>query len=293
MKKRRRLRFYARQKDYEAALQRLQRRLAGRPDVLGVGIGQYHRKGSYLASVSLVVRVTRKLLPAELRRENIEPIPPFVRAGGKRIPVDVQHSCGEKVGTLQGLVASEIDDGGALAGAVGAIVDYQGSRRVLTAGHVARAPGRVLSLRDAGDATVRALWQSDRLDHAVLDLRGQMPPDGPQLRNGLALNGMAATSGSIIGTDAFCHDVTSGERIATTVRNYPDSAPFDFGGSLGVVQMYGLVSAQRCTVGGDSGTLLYTADNDAIGTLLGVLGDLSYFIPCDDAFSTIGLELVT
>lgn len=60
------------------------------PNITSVGVGYRLRGGRRTNTLSIQVTVSKKLTPAELRRQNLEPLPKFVRTDdGRKVPVDI------------------------------------------------------------------------------------------------------------------------------------------------------------------------------------------------------------
>lgn len=59
------------------------------PYVTSVGVGYRQRAGRTTSTLAIQVSVTKKLTPAELKAARRDPLPKFVVAGGRRVPVDI------------------------------------------------------------------------------------------------------------------------------------------------------------------------------------------------------------
>jgi hypothetical protein len=267
--------------------------------VVGLGIGQIVKGGRHQpAAVGIVVTVDRKLDEDELLREGRRPFPPSVKLvlGGRRIevPVDVQHSGGQTIGRLHGLVGGALRRQQQVLGAVGALVQTDDGARVLTAGHVAHESGTRFLLRGLGGVETEAVLMSSATDAALLRADEAFPAESPTLPDGSQLAGVAAVDHTLLGELAFVRDVRSGEILSTVVRAVLVSAPFPLPiDGQAVTTMRGLVACDEITQPGYSGTLLYDEDLRALGTLVGSIGGRDYFVPCDRTFARLKLKLLT
>jgi hypothetical protein len=270
-----------------------------RPYVLGLGIGQIARQGRHQPrTLGVIVTVDRKLAPAELLRRGRRPFPRSLElvVGGRRVrvPVDVQHSGGQKVGRLHGLVGGALRRQQRVLGAVGALVRTDQGARVLTAGHVARESGSRFVLRGLGAVETELVLMNAGTDAALLETETTFPATAPTLPDGSQLAGTAVVDQRLVGQVVFVRNVQSGKTVATIVRAVLASAPFPLPiDGQAVTTMRGLLACDEVTEPGYSGTLLYDESLRAVGTLVGSLGGRDYFVPCDRTFARLNLELLT
>ena len=281
----------------QSALTRV-RRWERRKYVVGTAIGQRQRGGRFLRAVRercIVVYVDAKLPDSQLAAARRAPFPAFIELKrGKRkyrVPVDVQAT-GALVGELHGMISTRVSIAGQAVGAVGGIVaNAQGLRSVLVAGHVAVQVGRALQLSGGMSAVTRMVRMSALLDHALARPNTAHVLGGCSLPSGDVIAGVRAVDAELLGEALFFQRATTGRRVQTLVRAVDASAPFPLPQRAGPVVMRGLIATRRDTTLGESGTLLYDASFQAVGTLVGVLGEKSYFVPCDTAFARLKLTL--
>ena len=263
-----------------------------RAGVVGLGIGQRHTRGSWVARTAcVVVRVAWKRALDELSpRARFERwIEVRVDGARHRVRVDLQETRGELVGQCQGLVGGAVSHGGILRGAISAVVTTPGGERaVLIAGHAAPGRGAVIDLAGIV-ATTRAPVMTSRLDHCLVDPRAPLPPDAGRLPGGRRIAGIAPVHSLAFDQVLYLHHVCSAARVPVRLRAAETSAPFRY--ATGTRRLSGLLATDGVTVRGDSGTLLYDAAFHAVGTLVGAFGGASYFIPCERAAAMLAIEL--
>lgn len=273
------------------AARRKAARLLARPDVLSVGIGQRRRAGAWCDEACIVIHVAWKRSGPQLRADKRRPLPRWidvvVERSAARVPVDVQESGGELVGTCQARVGAAVRAGAQEIGSVSAIVRVADTRAVLVSGHVARHPGRRLEIDGRLGTTGEPIF-SRRLDHCLVEL-DPLPDDDAVLVDGSSLIGVRKVASLTLGQTLYFHRARTGARVPLVLRDVEASAPFQT--ERGVVQMLGLVATDGGTHGGDSGALLFDEGFRAVATLLGAFAGKSYFIPCDYAFAALGLQL--
>ena len=271
-----------------------------RPYVVAVSIGMRHRGGRYRAQRGIVVTVRRKHDEDELRRRRWRPFPPHlvVRHEGRthEVPVDVQETGGQPHGELQGLVAARCRTESGELGAVGALVRRDGQILLMTARHVVLRTGRTVNVAStAGNVAARVTWVSTpfhpRLDHALMTPLDPLAAEAARLCDATPLSRVRPVTSRLIGAAAYVRHAEDCSGRTTTVRQIRASAPFGFPGQTHT--LHNLIATDAVTVAGDSGTLLYDSSLRAVGNLVGKLGMQSYFIPCDDAFDRLQVELVT
>jgi hypothetical protein len=270
-----------------------------RPSVLGTAIGQRHRKEQYLAHATgdlcIVVTVREKLKDNEMRARRVRPFPSDIEVehhGRKyRIPVDVQHSAGQSAVRLRGVVALPLDFNGSPMGAVAAIVSSGSQRFLLTAGHVAQATGTRLQVRGGSAGTATTVRMNNRLDCALVELDDPPTFADESFSNGDRLAGVRSIAPALVGKSCFFRTAATGEIESRTVRNVSASAPVPLPNAAAPTPMSGLVATDGPTSPGDSGTILYDSSFLAVGTLVGDLGHLSYFVPCDYSLLKLNVEI--
>lgn len=272
------------------------RALLRRRGVVGAHIGQRLREGRYVAQagvaeVCVVVLVEAKLEANEVREARRRLLPSTVTVSHQGmtydIPLDVQERPHRPPGVRQGLVGGQIvEPASGRSGAIGLVVSWQGTDRLMVAAHVAGSVGDTFTLPDGGRATVSKIWLTQRLDHAVLTPGGSLRAGQARLVNGPPLTGIRPVNASLIGVGVLLNHANGGAVQSTVVRDIYVSAPFyDAAGK--VVTVLDLVATDSATMAGDSGTLLYDHGQRAIGTLVGVYQGKSYFLPCDDSLARI------
>jgi hypothetical protein len=283
-----------RQKVFAAALRRAkawERRRA----VLAVGVGQRRRKGRWVDDQTcIVVKVPWKLDEGQLKRSRLRLFPRSIEVTinkrKHRVPVDVQETRGEVVGRCQGCAGGAVQIGGALRGAVGPVVTDGGQAKLLISGHVGERAGVTVSAGFVA-GTTEAPVMSSQVDGCLVAPEGAMPPDAATLVDGTALSGVASAGDLAVGQTMFFHRAATGRRTPIVLRHLDISAPFQY--PDGIHQLQHLLATDGSTVNGDSGTLLFDASFRAVGTLVGLFGNESYFIPCEQTFRLLGLALIT
>lgn len=267
-------------------------RWAHRPEVVSVGIGLRRRAGEACPEVCIVVTVDWKLAAPVLGQHRRRAFPRRleVEVEGRRclVGVDVQESRGQIAARLQGVVGAPVARGRKVIGAVSLIVEAGDARAALISGHVARERGRTLKVGGHNGVT-RAPVRNEWLDHCVVDVP-QLPPDAVTLVDGVALAGVRAPESLQLGEPLFFHRAETGKRIGVTLQELAVSAWVEISDEQTLL-MRELLTTEAATVPGDSGALLYDAAFQAVGTLVGVLGDKSHFIPCKRALASLDLEL--
>lgn len=263
-----------------------------RREVVSVGIGIRRLQGRTYDEPCIVVTVDHKLGHAELRSARRRGFPTWVEVevDGKRgrVRVDVQETKGQRVARTQGLVGASVQRGDKTIGSISAVVEAGESRALLISGHVAKERGRTLRLGPLRGVTrepMRSAW----LDHCVVDVP-ELPADAPMLIDDSRLAGVREPGSLRLREPLFFHRAASGERLAVTLQDVAVSAWVD-GAPGGDLLMRDLVTTEGVSVAGDSGALLYDDAFRAVATLVGLLGDKSYFIPCKRALRALDLSL--
>lgn len=263
-----------------------------RREVVSVGIGIRRLEGRTYDEPCIVVTVDHKLSHDELRSARRRCFPPWVevQVDGKRgrVRVDVQETKGQRVARTQGLVGTPVQRGDKVIGSLSAVVETGEGRALLISGHVAKERGRTLrvgSLRGVTREPVRSAW----LDHCVMDVP-KLPADAPRLVDGSQLTGLREPGSLRLREPLFFHRAASGERLAVTLQDVAVSVWVD-GPDGEDLLMRDLLTTEGVSVAGDSGALLYDEASRAVATLVGLLGDKSYFIPCKRALRALDLSL--
>jgi hypothetical protein len=257
-----------------------------------VGIGQRRTDGRWLETLGIVVKVDWKLGECSLARVRRRAIATYIEVEvdrvRHRVRIDVQESRGERAGKLQAGIAGGTvkSSSAAVLGSVSAIVRDGGSAAVLISGHVARQVDRRLEVGGFQGRT-RAPVFSNRLDHCLLDPDNALPVGAGALVDGNVITGIVPADQIQPNTVGYFHRAATGDRVPVVIRHVEMTAPFVY--PSGLKLMKGLVATDGVTVSGDSGALLYNNSFRAIGTLIGVFGGESYFIPCERAFNALGL----
>lgn len=266
-------------------------RLLARPDVLAVGIGMRRCNGKWRDEACIVIKVAWKLPGAALRARRRRPLPRWidveVERSAARVPVDVQETAGELVGSFQAKVGAPVRYGENAIGSVSAVVVVADTRAILISGHVARHKGRRIEVGGMLGVTAEPVF-SKRLDHCLVELDPH-PDYDAILVDGTSLTGVRKVAALQLGQTLYFHRMTTGERVPLILRYTDITAPFQT--ERGVVHMHGLLATDGGTMRGDSGALLYDETFRAVGTLVGAFAGKSYFIPCDYAFAALGLQL--
>jgi hypothetical protein len=266
-----------------------------RKGVVAIGIGQARRAGDWAdATPHIVVKVEAKLNGHELGRARRPALPRFIEVtvdGHKRrVPVDVQGTQGQRAGKLHGCVGAAVTIRGKVRGGTGAVVSTAQGARLLIAGHVGGPAGVDIQVGGLQGKTERT-FISQQLDHCLV-VPGAPPPAGwATLVDDTPLSGVARLDDLTLGQTLYFHHSETGERVPVTLRHLDMTAPFDYADGIHPVQH--LLGTDGESVPGDSGTLLYDASFAAVGTLVGMFHDESYFIPCQRAFDLLGLALIT
>jgi hypothetical protein len=263
--------------------------------VLAVGVGQRRRQGHWVAGQTcVVVKVQWKLDEAQLTAKRRAQIPRSiaVTVEGRRfrVPVDVQETRGQLAGRLQGCVGQTLRIQGAWRGAVGAIVSDAGTAKALIAGHVGKKAGVRVAAGTVSGTTEKPMMTS-HLDHCLVMPDVPPSPEAATLADGSTLSGVTTIDELNVGDTVYFHRAATGRRTPVVLRHLDISAPFEY--PDGVHQMQHLIATDGSTVEGDSGTLLFDSSFGAVGTLVGLFGNESYFIPCERAFALLGLGLIT
>lgn len=265
-----------------------------RREVVSVGIGIRRLQGRTYDEPCIVVTVDHKLGHAELRSARRRCFPPWVEVevDGKRgrVRVDVQETKGQRVTRTQGLVGAPVLRGDKVIGSISAVVETGEVRALLISGHVAKERGRTLRLGPLRGVTrepMRSAW----LDHCVVDVP-ELPADAPMLVDDAQIASVREPASLRLREPLFFHRAASGERLAVTLQDVAVSAWVD-GAPGGDLLMRDLVTTEGVSVAGDSGALLYDDAFRAVATLVGLLGDKSYFIPCKRALRALDLTLAT
>jgi hypothetical protein len=277
------------------AAKRVASRWMSRAYVVSVGIGQRSCDRTWLDEACIVVKVDRKIdseeLGAHRRRRFPSRIEVVVDGKRARVPVDVQETGGELVGTLQSIVGAPVRHGQQHIGSVSAVVrgidDPDTSKIALISGHVARRPGRRLRISNMVGYT-RAPVRTSHLDHCLVDL---VPLPGQcAFLDGTLTTGVREISTLVVGQTLYFTKMATGVRTPIVFRDHDTVAWFeDEHGHKR--KMFGLVATERGTDDGDSGAMLFDGQFRAVATLLGALGNRSYFIPCGFAFEALGIQL--
>lgn len=269
-----------------------------RREVVSIGIGIRRHQGRCYDEPCIVVTVDYKLGPDELRTARRRPLPTWLEVvvDGKRgrVRIDVQETKGQRVTRAQGLVGAPLrvgePRGDQVIGSVSAVVQSGETRALLISGHVARERGRTLrvgKLRGVTREPLRTAW----LDHCVVDVEA-LPDDAHLLVDDSRIASVREPASLRLREPLFFHRATSGERLAVTLQDVAVSAWVD-GAPGGDLLMRDLVTTEGVSVAGDSGALLYDDTFRAVATLVGLLGDKSYFIPCKRALRALDLTLAT
>jgi hypothetical protein len=266
-----------------------------RKGMLALGIGQARRAGKWADETAhIVVKVEWKLDGPALGRSRRAPLPRFIEVtvDGRRhrVPVDVQGTQGQRAGQLHGCVGAAVTIQGQLRGGTGAVVSTAQGARLLIAGHVGKQAG-VAMLVGGMHGTTEKTFINSQLDHCLV-APGAPPPAGwATLVDDTPLTGVARIDELTLGQTLYFHHSESGDQIPVVLRHLDMTAPFEY--PDGIHQVQHLLGTDGESVPGDSGTLLYDASFAAVGTLLGMFHDESYFIPCERAFNLLGLGLIT
>jgi hypothetical protein len=278
-----------------AAALRRARRWRRRADVLAVGVGQRRRQGRWIDDQTcIVVKVAWKLDAGHLARHGHAPLPRRIEVtiGQRRyrVAVDVQETRGEVAGRCQGCAGGSLTINSALRGGVAAIVSDGGETKILIAGHVGKRAGVTVQ---AGTVTGRteAPVMNARADHCLVVPRDGVPPDAATLVDGTRLHGVVSVGELAVGQTMYFHRAATGRRTPVVLRHLDISAPFEY--PDGIRDLEHLLATDGSTVAGDSGTLLFDSSFRAAGTLVGLFGNESYFIPCERAFPLLGIALIT
>jgi hypothetical protein len=101
---------------------------------------------------------------------------------------------------------------------------------------------------------------------------------------------VAAVEHLVLGQRLYFHHSQTGKRVPVVLRDLDVAVPFEC--HDGIQRVQHLLGTDGGSVMGDSGTLLYDSSFAAVGTLVGALGDRSYFIACQRAFELLGLSLI-
>lgn len=263
--------------------------------MLALGIGQARRAGDWADETAhIVAKVEWKLDGPALVRAQRPPLPRLIEVtvdGRKRrVPVDVQGTQGQRAGRLHGCVGAAVTIQGKLRGGTGAVVSTTQGARLLIAGHVGGQAGVAMQVGGMNGTTEKTIINS-QLDHCLV-APGAPPPAGwATLVDNTPLTGVARISDLSLGQTLYFHHSETGDQIPVVLRHLDMTAPFEY--PDGIHQVQHLLGTDGESVPGDSGTLLYDASFAAVGTLLGMFHDESYFIPCERAFSLLGLGLIT
>ena len=266
-----------------------------RKGVLAIGIGQARHADKWADETAhIVVKVEWKLDTPTLERSRRAPLPRFIEVTvdrrKRRVPVDVQGTQGQRAGQLHGCVGAAVTIQGKLRGGAGAVVSSAQGARLLIAGHVGGQAGVAMQVGGVQGTTEKTVINS-QLDHCLV-APGATPPAGwATLVDNTPLAGVARVDDLTLGQTLYFHHSESGQRVPVVLRHLDMTAPFAY--PDGIHQVHHLLGTDGESVPGDSGTLLYDASFAAVGTLLGMFHDESYFIACENAFNLLGLGLIT
>lgn len=260
-----------------------------------MGIGQRRRSGRWVEDQTcIVVKVQWKLDEAHLRRVGRATLPRWieitVNRRKRRVRVDVQETRGELAGRCQGCAGGALRVAGALRGGVGPVVADAGTPKVLISGHVGKRAGVAVSAGPVG-GTTEAPVMTSLVDGCLVAPDGDLPADAATLVDGTALTGVAPVDELAVGQTMFFQRAATGRRTPVVLRHLDMSAPFQY--PDGVHDLQHLLATDGSTVDGDSGTLLFDASFRAVATLVGLFGNESYFVPCEQTFHLLGLALIT
>jgi hypothetical protein len=268
-----------------------------RKGVVAIGIGQARHAGDWAEETPhLVVKVEWKLDGPQLGRSRRPALPRFIEvtvAGHThRVPVDVQDTRGQRAGQLHGCVGAAVTMQGKVRGGTGAVVSTVNGARLLIAGHVGGGGQAGAEIRAGGIVgKAEKTVINNQLDHCLV-VPGAPPPAGwATLVDDTPLTGVARIDDLTLGQTLYFHRSDTGQRIPVVLRHLDMTAPFAY--PDGIHQVRHLLGTDGQSVPGDSGTLLYDGAFAAVGTLLGMFHDESYFIPCERAFTLLGLGLIT
>ena len=266
-----------------------------RKGVVAIGLGQARRAGDWSDETAhIVVKMEWKLDGPELGRTRRPALPRFIEVtvhGRKhRVPVDVQGTQGQRAGQLHGCVGTAVTIRGKVRGGTGAVVSSAQGPRLLIAGHVGGQNG--VAIRAGGiQGKTEKTFITSQLDHCLV-APGAPPPAGwATLVDDTPLSGVARVDDLTLGQTLYFHHSETGQRVPVVLRHLDMTAPFEYPDGIHRVQH--LLGTDGESVPGDSGTLLYDASFAAVGTLVGMFHDESYFIPCERAFNLLGLGLIT
>ncbi len=132
------------------------------------------------------------------------------------------------------------------------------------------------------------IYFGNNLDHALMAPLTGLPPDAATGVNAMELAGVRKATAWLVGRPAFFHHAIGGQRVVVTVRQVDAVVAVPM--PSGTLEYFsGLIVIDGVTNDGDSGTLLYDAERMAVGTLLGRMGDFSYFASLYDACVALGL----
>jgi hypothetical protein len=265
-----------------------------RKGVVAVGIGQARRGGDWVeGGAHVVVKVEWKLEADALERSRREPLPRFIEVtvDGRRhrVSVDVQDTQGQLAGKLQGCAGAAVTIDGVLRGGAGPVVRSARGPRLLISGHVAARAAVLVQVGGLPGQTEKPIMSRD-LDHCLVAPAVAPPADWASLVDGTPLTGVAAVEHLVLGQRLYFHHSQTGKRVPVVLRDLDVAVPFEC--HDGIQRVQHLLGTDGGSVMGDSGTLLYDSSFAAVGTLVGALGDRSYFIACQRAFELLGLSLI-
>ena len=262
---------------------------------MAIGVGQRRRDGHWVeGEMCIVVKVQWKLDAGHLMRAQQTLLPRWidvtVEGRKRRVRVDVQETRGQLAGHLQGCTGGMLRIQGEWRGGVGPVVSDAGTAKMLISGHVGKQAG-VKVVAGTVTGTTEQPMMTSNLDHCLVVPDAVPPAHAATLVDGTSLSGVTSVEELSVGDTVYFHRAATGRRTPVVVRHIDISAPFEY--PDGVHQMQHLIATDGSTVDGDSGTLLFDASFGAIGTLVGLFGNESYFIPCAQAFRSLGLGLIT
>ncbi len=283
------------------ALERARASLLSYPNVVGVSLGHRRKDGAFGPELCLTVFVERKLTPEELKRSGQRRLPRSVRAGNRRLPVDVVQ-----LGPLR-FHANASDGVGpmdrALTGTIGAFARARGTNLpvAITAMHITG----VSQWPDLGPAPVLCSPSWDQ-DHAgrrlgVLERGTMQGVDAARIAldagmvgsNGLpdgeAIRGWRPViDPDDISVRVHLHGATSGYRAGRLRYVRADLAQFglDFP-----------ILADIATQAGDSGAALLDERSYVLGFLVGAAPDgfdgLRVFCTAGSVLSALDADIPT
>ena len=258
-----------------------------RKGVVGFAVGRRDCNEESAGEISLIILVEKKLALSELRGRKLLPRRHVFehRGRNREVPIDVQETNGEALGTLNhsGTPVS----GGGNQGTVGGVVRRGNQVFVLTSGHVAVSRGRrmVFGENQAVKGRVSLVRLNRFLDHALV-VPDTEPQEGVCSLVGLRTGGM---SDRLVGRTLRIYSERMDDEANVGVRQVFASCRFRYGNTTRL--MNDLIATDRVTERGDSGALLYDPERRlAIGHVLGSLGDNSYFLPFDHASQQLGVS---